>query len=595
MFMHKSKKGFTIVELVIVIAVIAILAAVLIPTFSNLVNKANIAADTQLIRNLNTALAADTAKNNTMQDALNDAAAFGYDIGKINASATNKEIMWDSVNNLFCYYDTETGKPSYIPEYEPKNETADAQMWVISKTVSDKFATYYIGTEETITTANSIDTSAAYVATVTYNGTGNNAVITTGSYDTNVVVNTDGSVSHYGQAGKITVTKVAMASFHEFGKVRTVELKKGNFVVEQGATVSLISSTAAAGEAKVEVKGTLDVVAGDVAVTGKANTTVKTAIADNTVAIVDGVAVTTLPANISGNIVLLQDYTTAVNINGNATITGNMVKLAATISGNYEITLKNIHTTNLNVSNFTGKLTLDGGMLEYDGSNSEKAALYINSGYGEYTIKNMVVAANANKGIKISKAKSVTIENCTFDASNLIGSATGDVSGTHARSLSAIDIQEQNKDNQKMTVTIKNNIFKDVPMGSQTYGVDTDTAAAIKIKTEPSNSGKGFEKVTITGNTFENCYRDVAVGVALRKLATGNYQAGKDLVDMKANAIDSKYTISGNTSTAAASVVAARGYLVYENYKDGSGVAEKVGSIVGGCAVYETAKSTYNK
>ena len=39
MFMHKSKKGFTIVELVIVIAVIAILAAVLIPTFSNLVKK----------------------------------------------------------------------------------------------------------------------------------------------------------------------------------------------------------------------------------------------------------------------------------------------------------------------------------------------------------------------------------------------------------------------------------------------------------------------------------------------------------------------------------------------------------------------------
>lgn len=36
-----NKKGFTIVELVIVIAVIAILAAVLIPTFSGVVEKAN--------------------------------------------------------------------------------------------------------------------------------------------------------------------------------------------------------------------------------------------------------------------------------------------------------------------------------------------------------------------------------------------------------------------------------------------------------------------------------------------------------------------------------------------------------------------------
>ena len=37
----KNKKGFTIVELVIVIAVIAILAAVLIPTFSGVIEKAN--------------------------------------------------------------------------------------------------------------------------------------------------------------------------------------------------------------------------------------------------------------------------------------------------------------------------------------------------------------------------------------------------------------------------------------------------------------------------------------------------------------------------------------------------------------------------
>ena len=37
----KNKKGFTIVELVIVIAVIGILAGVLIPTFSGIVNKAN--------------------------------------------------------------------------------------------------------------------------------------------------------------------------------------------------------------------------------------------------------------------------------------------------------------------------------------------------------------------------------------------------------------------------------------------------------------------------------------------------------------------------------------------------------------------------
>lgn len=46
-----NRKGFTIVELVIVIAVIAILAAVLIPTFSGMVNKANDSATLQEARN----------------------------------------------------------------------------------------------------------------------------------------------------------------------------------------------------------------------------------------------------------------------------------------------------------------------------------------------------------------------------------------------------------------------------------------------------------------------------------------------------------------------------------------------------------------
>ena len=47
----RSKKGFTVVELVIVIAVIAILSAVLIPTFGNLINKANESALQQNLTN----------------------------------------------------------------------------------------------------------------------------------------------------------------------------------------------------------------------------------------------------------------------------------------------------------------------------------------------------------------------------------------------------------------------------------------------------------------------------------------------------------------------------------------------------------------
>ena len=55
-----NRKGFTIVELVIVIAVIAILAGVLIPTFSGIVNKANQSKALQEVKNAYTVYVSDT-------------------------------------------------------------------------------------------------------------------------------------------------------------------------------------------------------------------------------------------------------------------------------------------------------------------------------------------------------------------------------------------------------------------------------------------------------------------------------------------------------------------------------------------------------
>ena len=51
-----KKRGFTIIELVIVIAVIAILAGVLIPTFSSVIEKANKTARLENARNALTAV-----------------------------------------------------------------------------------------------------------------------------------------------------------------------------------------------------------------------------------------------------------------------------------------------------------------------------------------------------------------------------------------------------------------------------------------------------------------------------------------------------------------------------------------------------------
>ena len=52
-----NRKAFTIVELVIVIAVIAVLAAVMIPTFTGIIEKANLSNDTTLVANINKLIA----------------------------------------------------------------------------------------------------------------------------------------------------------------------------------------------------------------------------------------------------------------------------------------------------------------------------------------------------------------------------------------------------------------------------------------------------------------------------------------------------------------------------------------------------------
>lgn len=65
---HRRRKGFTIVELVIVIAVIAILSAILIPTFTGVVTNAKLAKDKAQAANMNTSLAIATATSGGTAD-----------------------------------------------------------------------------------------------------------------------------------------------------------------------------------------------------------------------------------------------------------------------------------------------------------------------------------------------------------------------------------------------------------------------------------------------------------------------------------------------------------------------------------------------
>lgn len=68
----KKKKGFTIIELIIVMSIIAILAAIAIPKFGDIRNKANISADIATAKNIYTVINAEIQEKNSNKDDYGD-------------------------------------------------------------------------------------------------------------------------------------------------------------------------------------------------------------------------------------------------------------------------------------------------------------------------------------------------------------------------------------------------------------------------------------------------------------------------------------------------------------------------------------------
>ena len=86
-----NKKGFTIIELVIVIAVIAILAAVLIPTFSNVIKNANASSAMQ---------AAESAYIEALAIVMEDGNISANESATINGFT----FTWTDSDNCTCTY-----------------------------------------------------------------------------------------------------------------------------------------------------------------------------------------------------------------------------------------------------------------------------------------------------------------------------------------------------------------------------------------------------------------------------------------------------------------------------------------------------------
>ena len=340
----RKKRGFTIVELVIVIAVIGILSAVLIPIFSGLVEKANLAADNVLVDSINKQLKiaeVEDGKNTTMYDALLDAKEAGYLVGKINARSKNT-LVWDQEADRFALLDSE----NQVIAGESRNANKKVKLWKIYSEVptlaSQEYSIYYSGSDviESQKVKVGFDAGDGEVQSLEYsNSVLQDVIIRTNSAGTNLSISDSsmGSIYHYGDAGALEIIQCHTGSFHENGKVAYVEIAKGRIVLESGSSVEEIHINK------------------------------KTVSSFDTVIIANNGGSQELPERITRDVVTVEEETLVVKVESNGSSENVYVYASGTVGTTEKIT-EGANKQNENVSSSLGQLVLDNG-----GSAGEKA------------------------------------------------------------------------------------------------------------------------------------------------------------------------------------------------------------------------------
>ena len=241
-----KKKGFTLVELVIVVAVIAVLSAILIPTIGCFVEDAKETSDMTTVKTLNTALVRYEAENDkpeTMYDTIKIMAGLGYNVDRLTPLSTG-HILWDSKNNRFLLKD-KNGDDVYRDNTTVAADNIDLWKVVTPKTgFSDKYSNYLVKGDYT-----ALKNDAGELEFVTGVDVGENKDITVVRYaressvaGQTVSIRTNGgdltvdaendTVHHYDYVKVLRVKAVSSADcYYEHGFIETLaKFSKGKFV-----------------------------------------------------------------------------------------------------------------------------------------------------------------------------------------------------------------------------------------------------------------------------------------------------------------------------------------------------------------------------
>ena len=260
-----NKKGFTIVELVIVIAVIAILAAVLIPTFSSIIKKAKISNDTVLAKNLTTAIATEsiTSKPTSMEEVVTKLYNAGFVLENLSPTTEDYFYGWDSKNNQIILISD---------EYSVVYESATSTPVDVYVTTTGGFAqdlaragySLYLTTDATTVVTNNfinVDTGNSKLGTLEMTASTATEVTLKGTIGSVTVSNARGTVHQYASVTELKVKAIDNNSYHVYGAVTTAdltELSNGKLVVEPIGQVNTLKVATTPSSVTVVNKGVID-------------------------------------------------------------------------------------------------------------------------------------------------------------------------------------------------------------------------------------------------------------------------------------------------------------------------------------------------
>lgn len=118
---QNKKRGFTIIELVIVVTVIAILSAVLIPVFAGVIKNANLSADKAAVRSLNTMIAESEEDFDDVEEVKTYLEGKGYDLDSYVPASKDYTFVWSADKDMIMIYSEEAKAIVFPDAYAGKN------------------------------------------------------------------------------------------------------------------------------------------------------------------------------------------------------------------------------------------------------------------------------------------------------------------------------------------------------------------------------------------------------------------------------------------------------------------------------------------